>query len=274
MSDKLIDQEINDFYNETSENDRLLYGLGPLEFERNQELITRYLPAQNSVIADIGGGPGIYSQWLANKGHTLHLIDPVAKHIKEAKKKAAAMQNPFQCLLGESRKIDLPDNSVDLVISHGPLYHLLEKSDRIDSLREAKRILKPDGIILGFAINYSASTLVGLIQGLIHDHDFYELCKQELSTSIHIAPANMAGMLPSAYYHKPSQLKKEILSAGFNFLELLPVEGIIWLDNKYFETRSDALRKANMMSLLRNTESDTDLLALSPHLMIAAKNKI
>ena len=54
----LIDSEITDFYNQSSEESRLTVGLGPLEFERNKDLISRYLPDGKGVIADVGGGTG------------------------------------------------------------------------------------------------------------------------------------------------------------------------------------------------------------------------
>jgi hypothetical protein len=36
-----------------------------LEFERTQEIVLRHLPERPATVADIGGGPGRYSLWLA-----------------------------------------------------------------------------------------------------------------------------------------------------------------------------------------------------------------
>jgi hypothetical protein len=65
----LISDEIDAFYSGASEETRLKLGLGPLEYERNQELIQRYLPKEICVIADVGGGPGIYAELLYLLGH-------------------------------------------------------------------------------------------------------------------------------------------------------------------------------------------------------------
>src|SRR5437868_6184718 len=119
---KLIKPDIEDFYSNTSEEGRLQLGLGPLEFERNKELISRYLP-KKSVIVDVGGGPGVYSEWLAGMGHKVYLIDPVEKHIKQANKRSAKAKKPFTNILGEARQLALADNFADVVILHGPLYH-------------------------------------------------------------------------------------------------------------------------------------------------------
>lgn len=267
---KLINPDIEDFYAQTSEEDRLQLGLGPLEFERNKDLIQRYLPKKGIVI-DVGGGPGVYSEWLAGLGHQVYLVDPVEKHIKQANKRSAKAKKPFKSLLGESRKLELEDNLADVVILHGPLYHLQLKEDRIKSIAEAKRVLKPNGIVLGFAINHSASTVAALLNGFIHSPEIFEMCKEELTTGVHSPPKNMPGILPAAYFHTPNELKSEFEETGLTWLNTYAVEGMIWLDKNYFESRSDPKKKEAMMELMKITENDQALLSLSPHMMAVAK---
>ncbi len=269
MTTNLISNEIDRFYAGAAEDKRLTFGLGPLEFERNKELIGRYLPASGAVIIDVGGGPGVYAEWLAEMGHNVLLVDPVNKHIQQAQKRAAKLKKPFKAELGEARNLDFPDDSADLVILHGPLYHLQLRADRIKALREAHRILKPNGILLGFAINHTVSTITGLLNGMIHDAQFYAMCESELKTGIHNPPANWPGILPEAFFHKPQELTEEVYEAGFNNLKLFAVEGMVWLDSKYFESRSDPGKKEAMMALLKSTEENRELLSLSPHLMVA-----
>src|ERR1700739_39693 len=199
MTPKLISSDIDSFYTATSEEGRLQLGLGPLEFERNKELINRFLP-KKAVIADIGGGPGIYAEWLAGMGHEVHLIDPVEKHIKQANKRSKQAKKPFKSILGEAQKLELPDNLADVVILHGPLYHLQLKGERLKAIAEAKRVLKPNGIVLGFAINHSASSIAALLNGFIHAPEILQMCKDELTSGIHNPPKNMPGVLPQAYF--------------------------------------------------------------------------
>ena len=270
-TDNLISNGIDQFYTNAAEHKRLTYGLGPLELERNKELISRYLPSKNSVIIDAGGGPGIYAEWLAARGHTVYLVDPVEKHIDQAKKRAAKLKNPFTAQIGEARKLDFASDFADLVILHGPLYHLQLKADRIKALKESFRALKPNGILLAFAINHIASTLTGLLNGMIHDAQFYKMCLEEIDTGLHNPPASWPGILPEAFFHKPDELLAEIKEAGFTLTELFAVEGIIWLDSKYFESRSDPEKKQKMMSLLKATEQNRELLAFSPHMMASAR---
>ena len=272
-ADNLVSSEIEQFYAGAAEEKRLTYGLGPLELERNQELIARFLPAGLSFIMDVGGGPGVYAEWLAGIGHNVHLIDPVKKHVQQAQKRAAKLKKPFKAALGEARSLDFPSVIADVVIEHGPLYHLQQRSDRITALREAYRVLKPGGVMLGFAINHSVSTLTGLLNGMIHDQQFYNMCMDELKTGLHNPPAAWPGILPEAFFHRPEELLAEVEEAGFTDLNLFAVEGMIWLDAKYFESRSNPEKKEAMMNLLKATEQSRELLCFSPHIMVSGRKK-
>lgn len=70
-----IDPALYEHYARGEERDRLTEARGVLEFERTKEIVLRQLPAPPSVIADIGGGPGRYAQWLAERGHRVEHRD-------------------------------------------------------------------------------------------------------------------------------------------------------------------------------------------------------
>tara|TARA_R110002050_G_scaffold111752_1_gene225543 strand:+ start:3141 stop:3980 length:840 start_codon:yes stop_codon:yes gene_type:complete len=272
-SKQLISRNIEVFYNKASEETRLDKGMGIFEFERIKSLIEKYIPSPSSKIIDIGGGTGKYSEWLAKKGHQVHLVEPVPKHIKLAKNRANKLKNKFSVHLGESRKLEFKTNFADLIILHGPLYHLQIKEDRDLTIREAKRVLKNDGIILGFAINYTASTLVGLLNGLIHKNSFFKMCKEELTTGIHNQPNDFPWLLAEAYYHKPEQLKDEFINQELTHINTYAVEGMAWLDKEYFANMLNNKKKKTLLELIKITENDSYLLPFSPHMMIAVQKK-
>lgn len=272
-SKQLISRNIEVFYNKASEETRLDKGMGIFEFERIKSLIDKYIPFSASKIIDIGGGTGKYSEWLAEKGHQVHLVEPISKHIKIAQNRANKLKNKFSVHLGESRKLEFPNNYADLIILHGPLYHLQKKEDRDLTICEAKRVLKNDGIILGFAINYTASTLVGLLNGLIHKKPFFEMCKEELITGMHNPPDDFPWLLAEAYYHKPEQLKDEFINQELIYLNTYAVEGMAWLDKEYFANMLNHKRQKTLLELVQITENDSYLLPFSPHMMIAVQKK-
>ncbi|WP_109852842.1 bifunctional 2-polyprenyl-6-hydroxyphenol methylase/3-demethylubiquinol 3-O-methyltransferase UbiG [Aquimarina sp. AU58] len=273
-SKQLISRNIELFYNTASEETRLNKGMGVFEFERTKSLIEKYITTSPSKIIDIGGGTGKYSEWLANKGHQVHLVEPIPKHIKIAQDRADKLKNRFSVHWGESRKLEFPNNFADLILLHGPLYHLQKKEDRALSIREAKRVLKNNGIILGFAINYTASTLVGLLNGLIHKKSFFEMCKNELTNGIHNPPDDFPWLLAEAYYHTPEQLKNEFISQELTYLTTYAVEGMAWLDKNYFTNMLNDKKKETLLKLTKITENDSYLLPFSPHMMIAVKKQI
>jgi len=266
-----LNPAVADFYNKSEEDSRLQLGLGPLEFERNKTLIGRYLSAKKKLtIADVGGGPGHYAKWLSAQGHEVILIDPVEKHIKQAKQKAKSSKTTFEALLGEARDLPVKDKSVDLVILHGPLYHLPHLDDRLKALTEAKRILKPGGIALGFAITHSASAVAALLGGMIYKPEIWEMCLNELTTGNHEPPSAMPGMLAQGFFHKPSVLLEEFRAAGFTPQRTFAVEGMAWLDGSFFVNWVDQKKRERMLELITLTESDPELLCFSPHIMVAA----
>ncbi len=272
-SKQLISKNIELFYNKASEETRLDKGMGVFEFERIKALIEKYIFSSSFNIIDVGGGTGKYSEWLAKKGHRVHLVEPVLKHIKIAQNRANKLKNKFSVHLGESRKLAFPNNYADLIILHGPLYHLQDKKDRALTICEAKRVLKNNGIILGFAINYTASTLVGLLNGLIHKKPFFEMCKEELTTGIHNVPDDFPWLLAEAFYHKPEQLKDEFVDQGLTYLTTYAVEGMAWLDKDFFANMLNCKRRKTLIELIQVTENDSFLLPFSPHMMIAVQKR-
>jgi len=90
MSDSARDSardsdEIAAFYARGLERDRLAAGQGALELARTRLVLERCLPAPPAVIADVGGGPGRYAIWLADRGYDVHLVDPIPLHIEQAR---------------------------------------------------------------------------------------------------------------------------------------------------------------------------------------------
>jgi ubiquinone/menaquinone biosynthesis C-methylase UbiE len=138
---------VTEFYEVFGEDRRLLSGLGKLEFERVKRILKRSPPLPPATILDIGGGPGLYSRWLARLGYEVHLIEPSARLLAMAQRKAgkAGKRPLFRCHQGDARSLEFPDRRADVVLLFGPLYHLTEEKDRLRALAEARRVLKKRG---------------------------------------------------------------------------------------------------------------------------------
>ena len=134
-----LPNEIVAHYEQGEEIQRLSSSLGQLEETRMRELIARHLPAVPAVVYDVGGGPGGYACWLAKQGYEVHLVDPVPLHVEQAS--AASQAQPdhpiAELRVGDARHLDRAEDSVDVVLMLGPLYHLTERNERIAALQES-----------------------------------------------------------------------------------------------------------------------------------------
>lgn len=121
-----------------------------IEFDITKRYLDEFIQGEQLEIFDIGGGPGRYSIYLAQKGHTVTLLDLSEKNIAVAKEKVAQANVALYAIVqGDVLKLDTyEDEKYDIVLLMGPLYHLLEESDRKKAVEGAMRLLKPQGIII------------------------------------------------------------------------------------------------------------------------------
>ena len=119
------------------EKNRLLHGTSSLEYYRTKQIVSRYLPRKRATILDIGGGPGRYSFWLAGEGHRVHLVDAIPLHIRQARAAQRRARRPLASIsLGDVRNLDFEDGIADTVLLFGPLYHLVERKERLEVSRK------------------------------------------------------------------------------------------------------------------------------------------
>lgn len=59
-----------------------------IEFDITKRYLDEYIIGDNLEIFDIGGGPGRYSIYLAEKGHKVSLLDLSKRNIEVAKEKS------------------------------------------------------------------------------------------------------------------------------------------------------------------------------------------
>src|SRR4051812_38202382 len=153
MSESMVPAEIFDHYERLyDESTRITTGFGTLELVRTQEIINRVLPAGPLRILDVGGGPGAHARWLAEAGHEVVVVDPVPRHV-EASAALGAEGVPVTAQLGDARALAQEDATFDVVLLLGPLYHLLEREDRVQAWREARRVVTPGGLVIAATIN-------------------------------------------------------------------------------------------------------------------------
>ena len=263
------------FYSETDEASRLGTGWFRLEQERTRELLLRHLPAAPATVLDVGGGSGVYACWLASRGYQVHLIDPVAKHVEQAR--AASEIQPEHSLasaeVGDARFLPQADRSADAILLLGPLYHLVEKNDRIACLRETHRVLRPGGIVCGAGISRFASLFDSLSSGFFDDPEFAPILGRDLEDGQHRNPTSNPIYFTDAYFHRPGEMSRELLAAGFEVLAVVAIEGPGWLARDFNRLWDDETQHHRLIAAIRKVEREPSILGASAHIMAVGRKR-
>ena len=240
-----IPEEIERHYLQTRESERLTGPRGELELLRTQAILAKHLPPRPATIFDVGGAAGVYAFPLAKQGYRVHLIDPVDLHLQQAKSYAAesgiALESVAQ---GDARQLDVPSGSADAVLLLGPLYHLVDRADRLQALREARRILKAEGVLFVAGISRFASLIDGVASGGLRDPEFRAIVAADLASGQHRNPTNHPAYFTTGYFHRPEELAAEVRDAGFADVQVLAVEGPVWSAALFREAWDDPAHRA------------------------------
>jgi ubiquinone/menaquinone biosynthesis C-methylase UbiE len=267
----LIPKEVEAHYLETRESERLSGAHGELERLRTLGILARVLPPPPALVFDIGGAAGAYAFPLSEQGYVVHLIDPVDLHLGQAKTRSASSGITLGSITkGDARRLTAPSNSADAVLLLGPLYHLVERSDRLMALREARRILKPQGVLIAAAISRFASLIDGLARGFFSDPEFRKLVAGDLATGQHRNPTNQGAYFTTAYFHRPEELAAEVREAGFADIQVFAVEGPVWSTAHLGETWNDPVQRKSLMEFLSLIEQEPSAHGASAHLLAVA----
>jgi ubiquinone/menaquinone biosynthesis C-methylase UbiE len=269
-----LNPEIRAYYERAPEHERLNTGCFRLEFERTKELLLERIPAPPARILDVGGGPGLYALWLADLGYEVHLIDPVSNLLEFAETCNKKAERPIaSCSVGDARALEWETNSVDAVLELGPLYHLILREDRLRALKEARRVLRPQGQIFAAGISWFASALDGLHRGLFADERFREIVTADLKDGIHRNETGDLEYFTTAKFHRPLELKSELVEAGFANVEVVGIEGPGWFFPDFDERWNDKRRRQDLMNIARALEHEASIQAVSAHLLALGKKQ-
>ncbi|MBP3461245.1 MAG: class I SAM-dependent methyltransferase [Bacilli bacterium] len=154
------------YYNKFNEEKRLNSKHGQVEFLTAIKYINEYIK-DNDKIIDIGAGTGKYSKYFYDKGYDVTAVELVKHNLRQIEKKN------IKCFLGNATNLKkIKDNSYDITLLFGPLYHLISMEDKLKALLEAKRITKPNGYIF---ISYCMNEYAIIEHGFIDNNILNEL---------------------------------------------------------------------------------------------------
>ncbi|MEU3731208.1 class I SAM-dependent methyltransferase [Streptomyces sp. NPDC033538] len=270
MTSLEVTPEIVRFYSEAvDEADRLSSTAdGHLEMVRTQELLRRHLPSAPARVLDVGGGPGTHARWLVEDGYAVHLVDPIPRHVEQARSTGATVE------LGDARHLTADAGSYDVVLMLGPMYHLPERADRDRALAEARRVLKPGGLLAVAGINRYASLFEHAAYAHLHEEPMRESIGAILATRIHDGKKAFT----TAYFHSGEQLRDEVAAAGFVGAAVFGIEGPAWsllaaAERNTGQSFRESPLFESVLTAARMAEPYPELLAASSHLLAVGRRQ-
>ncbi len=178
--------DLEKYYNKFCEDKRLTRRHGQVEYVTSMKYIHKYLGEDKSAkILDVGAGTGRYSVSLAEEGYDVTAVELVKYNLGILKSKKSSVKAYQGNAMNLSR---FDDDSFDMTLVFGPMYHLFAFEDKLKVLQEAKRVTKKGGhILVAYCMNeYSIITYAFKEKHILEcmkdgkiDGDFHSVCKEE-----------------------------------------------------------------------------------------------
>lgn len=171
------------YYNKFNEDKRLTRRHGIVEFTTAMKYITKYLKKmKNPKILDVGAGTGKYTIELTKLGYDATAVELIKHNLMHIKKSYPNIKS-YQGNATNLKKFK--DNSFDMILLFGPLYHLISKEEKLKAVMEAKRVVKTGGIIM---ISYYMNEYAVLTYGFKENNILKSIKNKDIDKDYHITP--------------------------------------------------------------------------------------
>lgn len=162
------EKELITYYNKFKEDKRLDTKHAQVEFLTSIKYISKYLKKDDKIL-DVGAGTGKYSIYFKNLGYDVTSLELVKQNVNIFKSKRDSKNIPIYQGNATNLKI-FDDNSFDIVLLFGPMYHLISFEEKVKALNEAKRVVKKDGyIFISYCMNEYAIITHGFKENYIKE---------------------------------------------------------------------------------------------------------
>ena len=140
---------LKNFYENYDEDGRLLSQHGQVEYITTRKYIDECLAAAGGRhILEVGAGTGRYSVALAKEGYEVTAVELIEHNLELLRQKLDGTES-LTAVQGNALDLSrFADDSFDLTLLLGPMYHLYSREDKLLALREAVRVTRRGGYIL------------------------------------------------------------------------------------------------------------------------------
>ena len=267
-------EKIKNYYKHFDEKNRLKNdNSGKLEFLMTMGILEKNLPAVTDgtdiSVLDLGGGAGVYSFALAKKGYKVTLADLSDTLLAQAKKQKEEdkVQNLISC--DQVNATDLScykDNSFDVVLLFGPLYHLTEKEEREKCVSEIRRVLKNGGKVFASFIPHLSGS-IALVQRFCWSPDQVDInTLEECFDSGKFKNLSDNGF-QEGYYPTSEEIETLFTANGFNKLLVRSIRGFGYEKEDVIYKFKNKNVFAKLLELIDSTAEDKSIIEMCGHAM-------
>lgn len=232
-----------------------------IEFDITKRFLDDFIKEENLEIFDIGGGPGRYAMYLAERGHKVTLLDLSKKNIEVAKRKSFEKGITLQGYIhGNALELGEFEWQYDVILLMGPLYHLIKESDRRKAVEGALKLLKPNGIIIVTFISSYAPIQDNLLH--LYPIEFVEDLLGYLENG-----ENKEGKgFTTAYFINPNEAKEFMNSHGLQEVTFAGIENILGCKEKEINLLDESEYR-KWIEIGYRLSTDESLIGTSQHLL-------
>jgi SAM-dependent methyltransferase len=162
-------QALTQYYGNYDEDHRLCSRRGTVEYLTTLRYIEKYLRPGMRIL-EIGAATGRYSHYFARQGYPVDAVELVAHNIEIFKQNTQSGEN-ITVTQGNAKHLDgFADDTYDITLLLGPMYHLFTEEEKLQALSEAIRVTKKGGILFtAYCMGDASILLYGFGHGEIHN---------------------------------------------------------------------------------------------------------
>lgn len=166
---------LKEFYENYDEDNRLTSRYGQVEYLTTMRYIEKYLRPGMRIL-EIGAATGRYSHALARQGYEVDAVELLGHNIDIFKANTTEGEH---ITITQGNATDLSafrDDTYDITLLLGPMYHLFTEEEKLAALSEAVRVTKKGGVIFAAYCGNDATILqFCFLRGMLKDEHYKAL---------------------------------------------------------------------------------------------------
>jgi SAM-dependent methyltransferase len=262
-------RDIAAYYNNDPERENSRLERHQLEYDLTWRYLTQYLPPQGRIL-EIGAATGRYTAGLAKCGYMLTAVDMSENLLEIGRKRIldAGLEKQVSFIPGDARHLrGIPEKDFDAVLLMGPLYHLVEETDRKAALKEAADHLKEGGILFSAFISR-----FGIMGDLLRNMPEWIENRSEVQNILAIGknPDHVPGSGFRGYFANITEIAPLHEALGFESLAVAAVEPAISANDEGYN-RLEGRQRQLWLDLLHEISREPSIFGESRQILYIAR---